>query len=116
MPREPEVQAQAKLGGRNRARSSAGVSPFVVVGIVALAASLVAVGAIVVFNSFGPGPFRPPDPTPTTARATPGMFTVGRQDPQPPDGSAAPTALPTITGSGGAAQDPAGGPQTLQTP
>jgi beta-N-acetylhexosaminidase len=93
----------------------------VVAGIVVLAASLVVVGVLVIFSSFGSssgsgsavGASRPPDPTPPANRATPGVFTVGRQD-QTPESTAAPTAAPTPA----AADSPSTpqGAQTLVTP
>src|SRR5215207_2956893 len=100
MPRERRVQAEAGLGERYRTRSSSGVSAWVVVGIVVLAASLVAVGAMVVMSSLDPARLvtgRPPDPTPapTPIRPTAGVFTVSKQD-QP--GGGGPT--PTSTGAG----------------
>src|SRR5438105_2354577 len=51
MPREPRVQTHAEFGDQYRTRGSPGVSPWLVVGIVVLAASLVAVGALVVLSS-----------------------------------------------------------------
>src|SRR5689334_13111831 len=105
MPRERRVHAEAGLGDRYRARSSPGTSPWLVIGVVLLAASLLAVGAMVVLSSIGPsrlGAARPPDPTPapTPARPTPGVFTVGRQD-QPAEGGPTPTTT---------AQGPSGAP------
>ena len=82
MPRERRVQAQAELGERYRAQGGAGVSPWLVAGIVVLALSLVAIGALVVVRSLRgdlPGVARAPDPTPTPTRPTPGVFTVGKQ-------------------------------------
>ena len=84
MPQERRVQAQAELGDRYQARSSPGTSPWLVLGIVTLALSLVAVGAMVVFRSLqsdGGGVARLPEATPTPARPTPGVFTVGKQGP-----------------------------------
>ena len=112
MRREPPLQAQAELGRRRRTQGSSGASPLVVAGIVLLAASLVAVGALVVVKSLGPGGSQAPAPTPSAARSTPGVFTVGRQD-QTPDSGAAPTLAPTQAAK---APDPAAGPQSLVTP
>jgi beta-glucosidase-like glycosyl hydrolase len=82
----------------------------VVIGIVVLAASLVAVGAMVVMSSLGSSRDTggPPNPTPTSNRPTPGIFSVGKQD-QPADSGPTPT-----TGPG--AQSPGGGPIVLQPP
>src|SRR5215210_1609230 len=80
MPRERRVQAQAELGDRFQARGSPGLSPWMVVGFVVVAVSLVAIGTMVVLRSLdggGSSSARPPDPTPT--RPTPGVFTVGKQ-------------------------------------
>src|SRR6188508_2308474 len=82
MPEERRLQAQAELGERYRTQSSPGVSPWLVAGIVVLALSLVAIGTMVVLRSLQggtPGTARLPDPTPTPARPTPGVFTVGKQ-------------------------------------
>src|SRR5688572_20947411 len=97
-PRERRVQAQAELGGRRRTRGSRGTSPLLVVGIVVLATSLVAIGAMVVLSSLdrtqsasgGPSP----DPAPTPNRPTPGVFTVGKQDPPPGSGPTPTTTAP----------------------
>src|SRR5215212_3434180 len=112
MPEERRVQAQARLGGRRRSRGSSGASGWLVLGIVLLAASLVAIGATVVLSSLGaglPGGARTPGPTPTAPRATTGVLTVGRQD-QPAGGEPTPsTATPGSDGAGRA-------PVVIQTP
>jgi beta-N-acetylhexosaminidase len=112
MPGERRLQAQAELGDRHRARGSPGVSPWLVLGIVVLAASLVGIGAMVVLRSLqgdGSGAARRPDLTPTPARAAPGDFAVGKQgsggetgaSPTTPGSSAAPgLSAPSGTGSG----------------
>jgi beta-N-acetylhexosaminidase len=92
------VQAQAGLGDRYRTRGSAGTSPWLVLGIAVLAASLVAVGAVVVLDSLNlwrPNAARLPEPTPTPSRPTPGAFAVGRQEPGAEGG-----ATPTTPGTG----------------
>jgi beta-glucosidase-like glycosyl hydrolase len=96
MPRERRVQAEAEWGQRPGARAGSGpMSPWLVVGIVFLAASLVAVGAIVAFSALGSGGSggQGGAPTPTPARPTPGLFGVGNKQ----DGSGnspAPGATP----------------------
>ena len=109
MPREPRVQAQAQLGGRSRGRGSAGASPGLVIGIVVLAVSLVAVGALVTIGSLrgdGPGLAQQPAPTPTAPRSTPAVIVVGKQ----PDAGGTPTAptAPTEPGSAPAQTNPSG--------
>jgi beta-N-acetylhexosaminidase len=102
MPGERRLQAQAELGGQHRARGSPGVSPWLVLGIVVLAASLVGIGAMVVLRSLqgdGSGAARRPDLTPTPARAAPGDFAVGKQGP-----AGESSATPTTSG-GSAAPD-----------
>jgi beta-glucosidase-like glycosyl hydrolase len=83
---------QAQLSERRTvraARGSGGPSPVLVIGIVLLAASLVAIGTAIVLTSMGlrqplvastdaPPATRPPAAAPTPP-ATPGVFTVGRQ-------------------------------------
>ena len=104
MPRERPVQAQAELGERYRAQGGPAVSPWLVAGIVVLALSLVAIGALVVVRSLRgdlPGVARAPDPTPTPARPTPGVFTVGKQ-------GEGPTPTTSNEGSSGARHQPAG--------
>src|SRR5687767_10703108 len=51
MPREPRLQAEAELGDRYPARSSSGASPWLALGIVLVAVSLVAIGTMVVLRS-----------------------------------------------------------------
>src|SRR5262245_17676292 len=93
MPRERRVQAEAELGRRYRVEGSPGTSPWLVAGIVVLAVSLVAVGAMVVMASMGGGSGTAGQPSPTPpARATPAVFTVGKQS---PGGEAGPTPVPS---------------------
>jgi beta-glucosidase-like glycosyl hydrolase len=95
------------------------VSPMLVIGIVVLAASLLAVGAMVVMSSLGSSSSpagRSPDPTPTANRPTPGVFTISRQD-QPADGGPTTTTVGTgATGANTGQPGAAGGPVVLQTP
>src|SRR4051794_20388229 len=83
MPRERRVQAEADWGRRSGARAGSGpVSPWLVVGVVFLAASLVAVGAVVVLSSLNGGRSsgsQGSEPPPTPVRPTPGVFSVGQQ-------------------------------------
>jgi beta-N-acetylhexosaminidase len=77
------VRAEAALRRSHGSQGGAGPSPWLVGAYVFLAASLVAVGALVVLSSLDAGPFASrsgPEPPPTPARPTPGVFTVGRQD------------------------------------
>jgi len=101
---------QAQLSERRTmraARSSGGASPVLVIGIVLLAASLVAIGTAVVLTSMGlwqplvartdtPPATRPPAAAPTPP-ATPGVFTVGRQGEPTPPATAAQGAPPQGT-------------------
>lgn len=103
------MQAQAGLGERYRTQGGPAVSPWLVAGIVVLAVSLMAFGALVVMRSLRgdvPDAARPPDPMPTPTRATPGGFTVGKQGEGPtPTTSDDPAPAPGITppaSSGGA--------------
>jgi beta-glucosidase-like glycosyl hydrolase len=109
MPRERRLQADARLGERDRKAASPGVSPWLVIGIVALAASLVAIGAIVILGSLGgdrgntgqsPLPPRTPGP-----QATSRVVTIGRQDP-----SSDPAATPNTPGIATPASSGAGQP------
>ncbi|MCC6420065.1 MAG: glycoside hydrolase family 3 protein, partial [Gemmataceae bacterium] len=135
---------QAQLGERRRvraARSGGGPSPALVIGIVLLAASLVAVGTAVALSSVGLAPpgllaasetlaTRPPAATPT-APPTPAVFTVGRQgDPTPTataasgQGAVVPATQPSLllppAGSGSGPivnpQPPSGQPSGGSTP
>ncbi len=112
------MQAQAELGDRSRARSLPGASPWLVLGIVVLAVSLVAIGAMVVLRSLQddlPGAARLPGATPTPARATPGVFTVGKQGPggdgatptTPAEGAPAPGINPPAGSGSGPLFNPA---------
>ena len=113
MPREPRLQSQAELGERYQARSSPGVSPWLVIGIVVLAASLVAVGAAVVLSTLqgdGRGTAQRPDATPTPARLTPAVIVVGKQG-SGGEGGATPTTSssgPAETGAAPGLNPPAG--------
>ena len=122
MPREPRVQAEAELGDRYPARSSPGATLWLALGIVLVAVSLVAIGTMVVLRSLQgetPGTSRLANATPTPARATPGVFTVGKQGPggegatptTPGDAQPAPGAAPSLTSPGGAGSAPIFNPQ-----
>jgi beta-N-acetylhexosaminidase len=100
------VQAQAGLGQRYRAQGSPGTPVWLVAGIVLLAASLVAVGAVVVFASMGGGSevAQQPGLTPTP-RPTVGVYTVGKQSPggepgSTPAPSTDPGAAPALASPG----------------
>src|SRR4051812_5420098 len=103
MPREPRVQAQAELGDRFQARSSPGLSPWLVAGFVVVAVSLVAIGPMVALRSLEGGSWGPagqPAPPPTPTRPTPGVFTVGKQGegptPTPSNDASPPPAAPNL--------------------
>lgn len=114
MPREHPVQVEAEFVSRHGPRAGNGPSPWLVFAYVFLAASLVAVGALVVLSSLDSDPLARrsgPDPTPTPVRPTPGVFIVGKQG----DSSESPSPGPppeSSPGSGSLAPPPAssGGP------
>ena len=112
-------------------RAAVGPSPWTVIGILLVAVSLVAVGAMVTLSSLngtGPGVGRAPDPTPTpgAGRSTPIILTVGpraaaeTQDPGPtpstggapglvlPSSAGGPLFAPSAPPASGAATAPGG--------
>lgn len=127
MPEERPVQAE--LGERYRARGSPGQargssawSPVLVIGIVLVAASLVAIGAIVAIDAVTGGPLttaRAPAPTPTP-RATPNVIVVGKTDPPAGANPASSAANPAPTSTGAAPPllppQPSGGGQPIVNP